>query len=96
MSVPGEDDVTEDDRHGAGLGVEVWTLLDVEVQMWPQRVAGVSDRSDLLTESHALALADLGASFLEVRQDGVAVADLENDVVARGGVTPVLPMGSSG
>ena len=84
MSVPGEDDVTEDDRHGAGLAVEVCTLLDVEVQMWPQRVAGVSDRSDLLTALHVLAVADLRASLLEVRQDGVAVvADLENDVVAK-------------
>ena len=65
--------------------------------MWPQRVAGVSDRIDLLTESHLLALADLGASFFEVCQDGVAVvADLENDVAAEWRSDPGLPMGSSG
>src|SRR4051794_1933837 len=65
--------------------------------MWPQRVAGVADRSDALTALHALALTYLGASFRQVRQDGVAVvADLENDVVAEWRCHPGLADGLVG
>jgi hypothetical protein len=34
-SAPDEDDVAEDDRNGAGLLIDDWTILDVKVQMWP-------------------------------------------------------------
>src|SRR5215203_3700221 len=77
--------------------IELWAFLDVNVQVWPQRVARVSDRGDLLPQPHALPLAHPGASLLEVPHHRVAmVADLEEDVVAIGGPPPVLPMGSSG
>src|SRR5918994_3926407 len=93
-SVPDEEDVAHHDRNGASLMIEVWALLDVNVQMWPQRVARVSDRGDLLAEPHALSLAHPRASLLEVSQHGVAmVADLEEDVVAIRGRLPELADG---
>ena len=39
FTVPDEEDVAEHDRNGAGLVIELWTVLDVKVQMGPQRVA---------------------------------------------------------
>src|SRR5215217_478133 len=74
--------------------IEVWALLDVNVQMWPQRVARVSDRGDPLAEPHALSLAHPRASLLEVPHDRVAMlADLEEDVVAIRGRKPRLADG---
>src|SRR5215203_6356480 len=62
--------------------------------MWPQRVARVSDRGDLLSEPHAISLAHPRASFLEVPHHRVAmVADLEEDVVAITGRHPGLADG---
>src|SRR5215203_4514368 len=55
----------------------------MDVQMWPQRVARVPDRGDLLSQPHALSLAHPRASLLEVPHHRVAMlADLEEDVVA--------------
>src|SRR5215207_11463664 len=88
-SVPDEEDVAEYDRNGTGLLIDDWTILDVEVQMWPQRVARVSYSADLLPNPHALSLAHPRASLLEVRHDRVAiVANLDGDVVAISGRLP--------
>src|SRR5215217_3645665 len=91
---PDEDDVVDYDRNGAGLLIDDWTILDVEVKMWPQRVARVTYSGYLLPNPHALSLAHPRASLLEVRHDRVAmVADLEGNVVAIRGRLPELADG---
>src|SRR5215216_3813601 len=66
----------------------------MDVQMWPQRVARVSYRCDLLSAPHALSLPHPHASLLEVPQHRVAMlADLEEDVVAVRGRHPALADG---
>src|SRR5829696_8217776 len=63
--------------------IELWTFLDMDVQVRPQGVARVPDRGDLLPQPHALSLAHPHASLLEVPHNRVAMlADLEEDVVA--------------
>src|SRR5215218_490528 len=77
--------------------IELWALLDVDVQVWPQRVARVSDRGDLLPQPHVITLAHPRASLLEVPHHRVAmVADLEEDVVAITGRKPCLADGLVG
>jgi len=99
-SVPNEDDLVEHDRNSAGLLIELWALLDVNVQVRPQRATRVPDRGDLLADPHALSLAHPRASSLEVRQHGVApgttVTELEDDVVAISGPLPDLADGLVG
>src|SRR5215203_5241420 len=88
-SVPEEEDVADHDRNGAGLMIELWAFLDVNVQVWPQRVARVPDRGDPLPQPHALPLAHPRASLLEVPHHRVAMlADPEEDVVAIRGRHP--------
>src|SRR5215213_11864277 len=66
----------------------------MDVQVWPQRVARVPDRGDLLSQPHALSLAHPHASLLEVPHHRVAMlADLEEDVVAIRGRHPGLADG---